>query len=538
MRKYSFLSQKQMIVFLYGKLHKAKELNKQQKTMEKLTPQDLEQIQSKGLTRDDIARQVENFEKGFPFSPLVRPARAGDGIVQPNQEDLEHYQHVYEQATTGVSVMKFVPASGAATRMFKSLFEYLADPSASVPEVETFIQNLGSFAFYDDLRASLHSRGMDIAGLLQKGDYSPIIRGLIAEEGLGYGELPKGLIKFHRYDEHSRTPAEEHLVEGASYCKSGDRSVRIHFTVLPEHEEKFRSHLDDSSKRYGKDQQLEYRIGYSNQHPSTDMVAVDMDNELFRDDDGRLLFRPGGHGALLNNLNELEEDLIFIKNIDNVVPDRLKPTTYDYKKTLAGMLLDYQRQVFSYLRELEQDRSLETDRLKEMLDFARHRLNILPPGNLDPNDPAELHEYLYARLNRPIRVCGMVKNQGEPGGGPFWVRDSDGSLSLQIVEKAQINQDDPGQEEILEASTHFNPVDLVCGVRDYRGNKFDLFEYRDPSAGLISTKTKGGRNLKAQELPGLWNGGMAYWNTIFVEVPLITFNPVKTVNDLLRDEHQ
>ena len=280
------------------------------------------------------------------------------------------------------------------------------------------------------------------------------------------------------------------------------------------------------------------RLDYSNQHESTDMVAVDMDNRLFRNPDGSLLFRPGGHGALLNNLNALEEDLIFIKNIDNVVPDRFKDTTYAYKKALAGMLLDYQKMTFRYLEELESGHPLTDENLEEMLTFLQKTLNVQPPTGLNLSDRQEVKDYLLRKLNRPIRVCGMVKNQGEPGGGPFWVKDQDGSVSLQIVEKAQINQDDPEQKSILDSSTHFNPVDLVCGVKDYRGRPFNLFDFRDPSAGLISVKSKGGSSLKAQELPGLWNGAMARWNTIFVEVPLITFNPVKTVNDLLREEHQ
>jgi len=505
--------------------------------MEKLTPQNLQQIKRKGLNQEDIEKQVRNFEQGFPYTHLVRPARIGDGIYQMGQVDLEHFQHTYYRAPNDLSIMKFVPASGAATRMFKSLFEYLGDPSATNPEVETLIQNLPYFAFYDDLRSSLESKGQEISQLLDKQDYLTIIRELVDESGLGYGARPKGLIKFHHYSDHSRTPAEEHLVEGAHYSQNHDQRVKIHFTVLPEHEDKFRSHIRSKQEGYEKSYDVNYQADFSNQHESTDMVAVDMNNQLLRQSDGRLLFRPGGHGALLNNLNDLKEDLIFIKNIDNVVPDRFKQTTYDYKKALAGMLLEYQHETFQYLREMDSD-GFDPGRLPEILEFAENRLNIYPPDDLDTLDSGVLRDYLFARLNRPIRVCGMVKNQGEPGGGPFWVKDPDGSLSLQIVEKPQINQDDPEQKQVLEASTHFNPVDLVCGVKDYKGNKFDLFRYRDPSAGLISTKSKGGMTLKAQELPGLWNGAMAYWNTIFVEVPLITFNPVKTVNDLLREEHQ
>jgi len=506
--------------------------------MEHLTNQDLQQLSRKGLTEEDLKRQISYFREGFPYAPLVKPATPGDGIRQLDQEELEEFKKKYTVSCHAISVMKFVPASGAATRMFKALFECLDNEETMVPEVETFIGHLDHFAFYDDLVASLKEKGKDVEELLRQRDYATIIRELLEEDGLGYGHLPKGLIKFHRYADHSRTPAEEHLVEGARYARNRDDKVGIHFTVLPEHEEQFDSHLQFRHQLYEDAYGVSYQLTYSNQHESTDMVAVDLDNRLFRNPDGSLLFRPGGHGALLNNLNALDDDLIFIKNIDNVVPDRLKADTYDYKQALAGMLVAHQQAIFAYLEELESDDDLSGKKLREMLDFARNTINILPPGDLNTSDPREVKAYLFRKFNRPIRVCGMVKNQGEPGGGPFWARDDDGSLSLQIVEKAQINPNNPEHKGILEASTHFNPVDLVCGVRDYRGEKFNLLDFRDPSAGLISTKSKGGRSLKAQELPGLWNGGMAYWNTIFVEVPLITFNPVKTVNDLLRDEHQ
>jgi len=506
--------------------------------MENLTEQDLQQIRKKGLTPEDLEQQIRNFEEGFPFAPLVRPARPGDGMRQFDQDELERYMHDYAGSLASTTLRKFVPASGAATRMFKALFEYLDHPGESNPEVQTFMENLEHFAFYRDLEASLERKGKDLQQLKDQEDYASILHELLDDDGLGYGQLPKGLIKFHQYRDHSRTPAEEHLVEGAHYCKDADKQVNIHFTVLPEHESGFRSHLQSKRKQYEEAYDMSCRLDYSNQHESTDMVAVDMDNRLFRNPDGSLLFRPGGHGALLNNLNALEEDLIFIKNIDNVVPDRFKDTTYAYKKALAGMLLDYQKMTFRYLEELESGHPLTDENLEEMLTFLQKTLNVQPPTGLNLSDRQEVKDYLLRKLNRPIRVCGMVKNQGEPGGGPFWVKDQDGSVSLQIVEKAQINQDDPEQKSILDSSTHFNPVDLVCGVKDYRGRPFNLFDFRDPSAGLISVKSKGGSSLKAQELPGLWNGAMARWNTIFVEVPLITFNPVKTVNDLLREEHQ
>ena len=506
--------------------------------MENLTEQDLQQIRKKGLTPEDLEQQIRNFEQGFPFAPLVKPARPGDGIRQLDQDALERYQKDYEDSLSSTKLRKFVPASGAATRMFKALFEYLDQPDENNPEVQTFMENMEHFAFYQDLASSLKGKEKDIQQLKNQKDYRAILHEFLDDEGLDYGQLPKGLIKFHQYKDHSRTPAEEHLVEGAHYCRDNDGQVHIHFTVLPEHESAFKAHLRSKQKQYEEAYDMSCRLDYSNQHESTDMVAVDMDNRLFRNPDGSLLFRPGGHGALLNNLNALEEDLVFIKNIDNVVPDRFKETTYAYKKALAGMLLDYQKMTFHYLEELEAGQQLTDEKLEEMLTFLEKTLNVQPPADLNLSDRKAVQDYLMGKLNRPIRVCGMVKNQGEPGGGPFWVKDEDGSVSLQIVEKAQINQDDSHQKNILDASTHFNPVDLVCGVKDYQGQPFNLFDFRDPSAGLISIKSKGGSSLKAQELPGLWNGGMARWNTIFVEVPLITFNPVKTVNDLLREEHQ
>ncbi len=505
--------------------------------MEQLTSQDIRQIQSKGLSQEDIKQQVLNFKQGFPSSPLVKPATIGDGIRQPSQPDMDYYQQRYNQALHHKGVMKFVPASGAATRMFKFLFEYLEDSHANTQEVEQFIHNLRHFAFYEDLETALAEKGQDLNDLVRRKHYHPVIEELIGDEGLAYGQLPKGLIKFHRYSDHTRTPAEEHLVEGAHYSLNRNDRVNLHFTVLPEHQQGFKTHLNAKRKAYEHTFHVYYDLHFSNQQESTDRVAVDMDNALFRNPDGSLLFRPGGHGALLNNLNMLQEDVIFIKNIDNVVPDRLKKTTYDYKKVLAGILVHYQEQIFQYLRALESG-DVSQGQLDQMADFVQRELNVLLPREIIGGNSSELAGFLHKKLNRPIRVCGMVKNQGEPGGGPFWVRDADGSVSLQIVEKAQINQDDPGQKEILDASTHFNPVDLVCGIRNYQGEKFDLFDFRDPSAGIISTKSKGGRKLKAQELPGLWNGAMAWWNTIFVEVPLSTFNPVKTINDLLRNEHQ
>ncbi|MFP4620573.1 MAG: DUF4301 family protein [Bacteroidales bacterium] len=506
--------------------------------MEELTNKDIEQIHQKGLTEKDIDRQIENFIQGFPFIPLVKAAIPNEGIVCFDQDYVDQYKKIYGEAVTENGIRKFVPASGAASRMFHFLFEYLEDETSNAEEVERFISNIEYFGFYEDLKESLARKNHDIEHLIWRRGYVTILQELLEPQGLNYGNFPKALIKFHHYQNHSRTPVEEHMVEGTNYSINADGTVRIHYTILPEHKEKFESHIIAKEPEYENFFRVKFQTDYSFQDETTDRVAVDMNNRPMRNQDGSLLFRPGGHGALLNNLNRLNDDVIFIKNIDNVAPDKYKVVSYDYKKALAGILLDYQGKIFHYLKELVNKQNLSGKKLQEILGFLNNGLHVIPPDSLDVSDKRDLAEYLYKKLNRPLRVCGMVKNQGEPGGGPFWAENSDGSVSLQIVEKTQIDLNDPHQKSILDNSTHFNPVDIVCGVKDYRGRKFDLFKFRDPSAGIITHKSKEGKTLKVQELPGLWNGGMADWNTVFVEVPLITFTPVKTINDLLRDEHQ
>ena len=364
-----------------------------------------------------------------------------------------------------------------------------------------------------------------------------VIDHLVNKSGLDYGSLPKGLLKFHKYNNVSRCALEEHLVEAGHYAKSKDKIAKVHFTVSPEHMERFTGEVEKVRSQYEKELNVKFDISYSIQKPSTDTIAVDMDNKPFREADNTILFRPGGHGALIENLNEIEGDIVFIKNIDNVVPDRLKPETILYKKAIGGLLLKLQSQIFAYLNKMEKS-SLVTSEIGNISNFARKKLNITFSETFSDLSEKKKQDYLFAQLNRPIRICGMVKNEGEPGGGPFWVKNTKGEISLQIVESSQIDVNNPGQKDIMQASTHFNPVDLVCGLSNYKGEQFDLHHYIDPETGFISIKSKNGKNLKAQELPGLWNGAMADWITLFVEVPIITFNPVKTVNDLLRDQHQ
>ena len=504
-----------------------------------ITSQDKELLVKKGISEEQIAEQLACFEKGFPFLKLYAAASVENGILAPDAEVQKTYLDAWEAYTqTDKTVVKFVPASGAASRMFKNMFEFLG-ADYNVPQTDfekKFFEKIEHFAFYDDLNAAcLKTKGKDITALLNEGDYKAVVAALLESAGLNYGSLPKGLLKFHKYEDGSRTPVEEHLVEGALYAANRNGKVNVHFTVSPEHRVFFKALIEEKAALYAKKYGVDYNITFSEQKPSTDTIAADMNNQPFRDK-GQLLFRPGGHGALIENLNDLDADVIFIKNIDNVVPDKLKGDTVLYKKLIAGVLITLQQQAFAYLQLLDSGKYTH-EQILDVLQFLQKKLCCKNPEVKNLED-AELVIYLKKKLNRPMRVCGMVKNVGEPGGGPFLAYNSDGTISLQILESSQIDMNDPQKKEMFEKGTHFNPVDLVCAVRDYKGHKFDLTKYVDKSTGFISHKSKNGKELKALELPGLWNGAMSDWNTIFVEVPLSTFNPVKTVNDLLREQHQ
>ena len=493
----------------------------------------------KGISEEQIAEQLACFEKGFPYLKLAAAASIEKGILAPATDEQKLYLDAWDAYTrTDKVVVKFVPASGAASRMFKNLFEFLgADYDAPETKFEkTFFGQIEKFAFYDDLNAACEKAfEKNIPALMAEGDYKAVVAALLEAAGLNYGALPKGLLKFHRYEDGSRTPLEEHLVEGALYAANKNGKVNVHFTVSPEHRRLFEALVADKAAVYAKKYGVDYNVTFSEQKPSTDTVAADMDNQPFRDN-GKLLFRPGGHGALIENLNDLDADIIFIKNIDNVVPDKLKGDTVLYKKLIAGVLVSLQQKAFAYLELLDSGRYTH-EQVIEILQFLQKNLFCKNPETKNLED-AELVLYLKEKLNRPMRVCGMVKNVGEPGGGPFLAYNSDGTISLQILESSQIDMNDPEKKEMFEKGTHFNPVDLVCAVRDYKGHKFDLVNFVDKATGFISYKSKNGKDLKALELPGLWNGAMSDWNTVFVEVSLSTFNPVKTVNDLLREQHQ
>lgn len=499
------------------------------------TEQDQDQILKQGVSLEQIDQQITHFVDGFPYLNVIKAATVGDGIVRVPEEQLTSYIRRFDEAASDKDLVKFVPASGAATRMFKSLFAALEGKYDKATE-EVFAR-LDEFAFYDDLKAAMTAGGDDLNKALADNNRQLVLQYLLTNKGLDYGSLPKGLLKFHRYTDGPRTPVEEHLVEGAAYANS-DGVAALHFTVSPEHRSRFEQLIRDEKPNYEAWLGVTFDISFSEQKKATDTISVDLSNEPFRNIDGTLLFRPAGHGALIENLNDIDADIIFIKNIDNVVPDDIKEQTITYKKVLAAVLLDAQQQISHLQGLLEGPDDVSDGYLAEADELFRRTLFTLPPDGFDELPKTEKLAYYRQKLNRPVRVCGMVKNVGEPGGGPFWAKNQDGSVSLQVVESAQIDLSDAGQKSIFDEATHFNPVDLICGVRDRTGKKFDLPAYRDPLTGFITEKSKDGKELKAQELPGLWNGAMADWNTIFVEVPLITFNPVKTVNDLLRKEHQ
>ena len=503
------------------------------------TSDDLKLLAAKGISQQQIQHQLEQFREGFPYLKLRSAAAVGNGIIAPSDAECQALVEAWDAyKAEGHNITKFVPASGAASRMFKNIFEFRdGDNEAPVTDFErTFFEHISNFAFYpalDDACQVLYGAGID--ELLADGRYKDIVSAMLDDDGLGYGQLPKGLLQFHAYDDCARTPLEEHLVEAALYAVSQSKAD-VHFTVSAEHRELFQQLVERVLPYYEEKYHIDYKVSFSEQKPSTDTLAATMENEPFRTDDGQLLFRPGGHGALIQNLSDLDSDIVFIKNIDNVVPDRLKPATTLWKQVIAGVLVNAQRQAFDYLRRIDEGNIGQAER-QEMCHFLRHDLCTEVPGLAEMSAEEQVN-VLRQKLNRPMRVCGVVKNVGEPGGGPFLAFNADGSVSPQILESSQIDAHNPTYMAMFTGGTHFNPVDLVCAIRDYKGQRFDLPKYVDPATGFISYKSKNGKDLKALELPGLWNGAMSDWSTIFVEVPLETFNPVKTVNDLLRPQHQ
>jgi len=502
-----------------------------------LSASDIELIRARGITREKVLRQVDLCRLGAAAVTLNRPATVGDGIVRIKGGDQGRFLALHNEAARTGRCLKFVPASGAATRMFKEWHGvFNRGGFENREDFESFVKELHRYAFYGDLGAALSSAGRDLGELIARGRGAEILDFILTERGLNYAGKPKALLKFHQYDDEARTALEEHLVEAALYVRSGSGLCRIHFTVSEEHLEPVKELLERVSGLYERRLGVRFDIGLSIQSESTDTIAVDLENRPYRDRDGRLLFRPGGHGALLYNLDRIDGDIVFIKNIDNVVPDRLRDTTVLYKKMIGGYLVLLQSELFGHLRALSDPGAGELA-IGQAERFATQGLHRALPSGWEGRPLEEQRRVLIEQLDRPIRVCGMVKNEGEPGGGPFWVIGKDGGSSLQIVEEVQVDKGKGNQAAIWALSTHFNPVDLVCGIRDFRGRKFDLERFVDHEQVFVSTKSHEGCDIKALELPGLWNGSMAFWHTIFVEVPIETFTPVKTVGDLLRPTH-
>ena len=510
--------------------------------MIELSSKDLKQLDSKGISKEKVQNQIQTFKEGIPFVELSQAAVVGNGILRFSEKEQLDLIQYFEDNRKNLELLKFVPASGAASRMFKAMFNFLDsyEPSkenlseyierTGDTDAKKFTENLRDFPFYDLIMSRIEGKTSN-----KDEEAYLFVKEMLTENGLDYGFYPKGLLPFHKYETGTATPFEEHLKEAALYAKTKGKA-NLHFTVSQQHDEMFAKEEALVGPKISKKTDTVFDVSYSNQKPSTDTIAVDMDNKPFKNSDGSILFRPGGHGALIENLNDQDADIIFIKNIDNVVIDKNLETVSNSKKMLAGVLKKVQDKAFAYAKLLEGDISIEKS--DEIKTFLERDLNVRMPKNYDDFSVDEQKSILMDRINRPIRICGMVKNEGEPGGGPFWIKDGEGNISLQIIESAQIDMNNKAQADIVQNSTHFNPVDLVCGVRNHKGEKFNLLDFVDTKQGFITGKTKEGKELKALELPGLWNGGMAFWNTLFVEVPLVTFNPVKTVNDLLKPTHQ
>ena len=513
-----------------------------------LKDKDIDQVNSRGLTLEKIQQQVAIFDKGIPFMRLHAAATRENGILHFSQAVLTGLAALYDQRLEQESVLKFVPASGAATRMFKELFKFLEsyDPALEslnsytnhekATAIRLFLIGLEKFPFYRIVMDAVRQRHVDFDRYAEGKKLFHFVEVMMSDAGLNFGNFPKGLLPFHEYEGSVSTAFEEHLYEAASHTKVGG-VAKIHFTISERHLDSFQKEFNRIEDAITTATQCTFDISYSFQKAATDTIAVDQANVPFRDAAGKLVFRPGGHGALIENLNELEAGIVFVKNIDNVVVRKYQDEIAIYKKALAGKLLETQDEIFRILNLLDSKKpnSKEFEAIKQ---FMEATLNLPSPLHFDKFSEHNQIAYFKEALNRPIRVCGMVINEGEPGGGPFWVKQENGTIGLQIIETAQINKNDNRQRAILEEATHFNPVDIVCGLKNYKGEKFDLKQFVDYEAGFITDKTMNGRSLKALELPGLWNGAMSKWITLFVEVPLTTFNPVKTVNDLLKSAHQ
>ncbi|WP_333877054.1 DUF4301 family protein [Flavobacterium sp.] len=511
------------------------------------TKADFDYIDSQGISLDKIEGELLLFESGIPKITLERPATIGDGIVKLTEQEFQQYAERFDALKTSLKLKKFVPASGAASRMFKFLNEFLNDFDHENETINAYINRkkdknlpvflagIEKFPFYEAVKARVKSVYPDYYSLERHEKSYRFIKLMLAQDHFDFANKPKGVLDFHQYDTHIATPVEEHLNECAFYASSNSVS-HLHFTVSENHENLFREVIAKVQDKVEATSGTKTHVSFSYQQKSTDTLAVDMQNKPFRNEEGQLVFRPGGHGALINNLNSLDADVLFVKNIDNVIQNHIQEIAL-YKKGLAGVLLEIQDKIFKILHAVDRQTVQQND-IPNIIHFMKRSLNIDVVDDFYKYTLENKIDYIKNKLNRPIRVCGMVKNEAEPGGGPFWVRSYKGNVSLQIVETSQVDTNNREQMVILSKATHFNPVDLVCATKDYLGQKFDLTQFVDHSTGFIVHKNNKGKDLKGYELPGLWNGAMAKWITVFVEVPLLTFNPVKTVNDLLKPAHQ
>ena len=521
-------------------------VNDLQKAIEMgFTPLDFAQIQEHGILLQNIQNQLDFFKNGIAKTVLVEPATVSNGILKLSENDFQQKADFFDANKSNFKLVKFVPASGAASRMFKFLSEFLNDFDVENESINAyvnrkkdnelliFIVGLEKLPFFKEVDTKLKEIFSDFGNL--ESDYKNFnfIKMLLSSEHFDFANKPKAILPFHKYSTHVATPIEEHLYE-CVYYSSSNGSSNLHFTVSETHQKDFENIINAIKGEIEKETDTKINISFSYQNKKTDAISVDFSNRPFRDASGKLTFRPGGHGALIENLNNLDADIIFIKNIDNVIQNH-KEINILYKKVLAGILIELQQQIFNYLNDIEKNEEVD---LSEIIAFAKKSLNIKFPDGFSKYTLENKISFVQNILDRPIRICGIVKNEGDTGGGPFWVRDSEGTVSLQIVETSQIDLANADQARILANATHFNPVDLVCGLRNHRNQKFDLAQFVDHNSGFIVEKNKDGAPLKGYELPGLWNGAMAKWITVFVEVPLITFNPVKTVNDLLKPAHQ
>ncbi len=508
---------------------------------------DFVQIYNQEISIGNIKNQLKIFKTGISKTILDRPAIKNDGILTFTEYEFLQKANFFDYNKENLKLKKFVPASGAASRMFKFLNEFLNEFDSenetingyinrkNAYELKIFLAGMEKFPFFESIDNHFKNQYLDFKSWEKDKKNIYFIKYLLDNETLDFANKPKAILPFHKYSDHIATPIEEHLNESAFYATSRNIS-NLHFTISEDHQHSFEAILNEIKPKIQVKSKSEINIKFTYQNKKTDTIAVDLNNNPFRDDSGKLVFRPGGHGALIDNLNNLDADIVFIKNIDNVIQNHIELIAM-YKKALAGILLELQNQIFNYLIQIEKNEIQESD-INQIIAFANKNLNIEITTDFDKYTFENKLIYINQILNRPIRVCGMVKNEGEPGGGPFWIVGTKGKISLQIVESSQVDLSDKNQQNILKNATHFNPVDLVCSLKDYSGLKFDLSEFVNHNRGFIVEKNKNGRDLKAYELPGLWNGAMAKWISVFVEVPLITFNPVKTVNDLLKPAHQ